>query len=262
MDQSGFLLRYWYAFAHYLEKKMGGPNSGRKPTNDRKQQVENCAAIKISRLAEEGVFSHSESVFHAILFNALPVDHPNFYGQQSMVVATLNEPMPHFTITFMPEAFPGEVVQTIYLTGTGSKFGGKKPYFLCGGREGSQCDKKVDVLYLPPFSEQRLACRSCHNLAYRSEAKRGSFSGTQEINASISLYPADFLPAEKRQGYIEMCVKDVRKLLGRSGLLEGKAQGTLFKDDESGFRSLFDDTLPEVRDANEKIQRFLEGDNA
>lgn len=70
---------------------------------------------------------------------------------------------------------PGESPSSyaVELTGSPTSFGGRRVWFFCPG-----CDRRVRILYLPPFGPQFL-CRSCHGLTYQSQRERPSQFGRQ-----------------------------------------------------------------------------------
>jgi hypothetical protein len=68
-------------------------------------------------------------------------------------------------------------IQVARLEITHPHFGGVRWWFSC-----PQCAKRCKKLYLPP-GQWEIACRSCHNLTYRSTQTAHTLSGDQQVQS-------------------------------------------------------------------------------
>lgn len=64
-----------------------------------------------------------------------------------------------------------QVAQRVSITWSRLHFGGRRPWFVCGGMDGGHCGRRVAVMY----GSGRFACRTCADLAYESQNEAPMF---------------------------------------------------------------------------------------
>lgn len=147
---------------------MGGYGSGQYQTPTRKTTAEECLVLDINALVQAGAFKQSCT------------------GTVNWTILSTGElilEMQLSTYDIQPMTEPRRRGISLWSTGRGSRankppgklsipvttvrpnFGGERLYFTCPSGD---CGKRVSKLYLPPNSS-RFACRSCHNLGYKSQ---------------------------------------------------------------------------------------------
>ena len=62
-----------------------------------------------------------------------------------------------------------EMAETISIVHLRCRFGGSRAYFICPGRDGTECGRRITKLHL---SRRYFLCRHCNQLAYASQYER------------------------------------------------------------------------------------------
>ena len=139
---------------------MGESRTRRARCSDTRLTVEDCLSLPISMLRN-----------HGLLSDGLAGQRFTWRDEQGEVAASINvlvdmagEPCPtaRFQYTVEIDGVRREVDLRMTLTQTPTRNGGRRWWYTCPA-----CKRRVGVLHLPP-GEMFFACRSCHDLSYRS----------------------------------------------------------------------------------------------
>lgn len=130
----------------------------------KKDQVEDCLALDISRLKEHINFVESQP------YNAKWtgwIEWKSIYGKTDkigLVVWKGDEIILEYTVTNFFTTKTENMRYCIYRESTPCFFGGKRWWFICPG---ICCERRCRILYMPAGGSE-FACRACHNLTYQS----------------------------------------------------------------------------------------------
>jgi hypothetical protein len=136
---------------------MGGCGSTRWRLHDRKTTVEECLALRVSDLARDGFLANYNATGRLEWHNgAFIVTYAlrTFAGQKFL----------NLNYSLGTDTNIKEVSVSVGILSTPCHYGGLRWWFCCPG-EG--CERIVAKLYLP-WDRPNFACRTCHNLTYRS----------------------------------------------------------------------------------------------
>lgn len=143
---------------------MGGYGSGRARRSDTRLTVEDCMSLSIVTLRK-----------HGLLNGGMAGQRFTWRDEQGQVVSSINvvvdmahepNPIARFLYTVQINGARREVGQRVVLTPTPTRNEGRRWWYKCPA-----CNRRVGVLHLPP-GEKFFACRSCHDLSYRSRWRR------------------------------------------------------------------------------------------
>jgi hypothetical protein len=129
---------------------MGGSGSGDWYRFDSKTLVESCLNIDVRQLDRKGCLE--------------PGQRYSFKWQDgsNIVIETRPDAIElDYTISY--DGNSQKVNYEIPLSWTSCNYGGKRPWFICPGKN---CNRRVAKLYL---KQGHFLCRYCHNLAYSSQ---------------------------------------------------------------------------------------------
>lgn len=124
--------------------------------------VEDCRSLSVATLVSSRVIPHSanstgipQPILWASDFEVRAQYQENWNGEGKLTLA--------YTIRGM------RIDDEIEVTSIPSPLGHgrRRYYFRCPGLDQAACGKRLGKLYLPP-SENHFACRTCHDLTYRS----------------------------------------------------------------------------------------------
>jgi hypothetical protein len=139
---------------------VGDSDSGRVCRSDTRLTVEDCLSLSIATLRKQGLLSGQG-------------DSKRFTwrDEQGEIASSINvavdmehEPSPsaRFRYSVKIDGVLRDVDQRMALTSTPMRHVGRRWWYA-----GPACNRRAGVLHLPP-GEQFFACRSCHDLSYRS----------------------------------------------------------------------------------------------
>ena len=132
---------------------MGGSGSGRRPSLNTKDTVEECLGLSVSFLHRQGYLQSDNSWSVGWSRNGKITDMINGRTESGRIVLEYYKEQ---------EA----IRQTVEIVYTPCNYGGERPWFICPGMvDGVVCDRRVGKL----FCGEMFFCRHCYDLAYRSQ---------------------------------------------------------------------------------------------
>ena len=139
---------------------MGDSDSRRSHCSDVRLTVEDCLSLSIVTLRK-----------HGLLNDRGAGQRFTWRDEQGEVVSSINvvvdmdhepDPSARFRYTVKINGVLHDVDQRMTLTPTPTRHEGRRWWYACPA-----CNRRAGVLHLPP-GEKFFACRSCHDLSYRS----------------------------------------------------------------------------------------------
>ena len=139
---------------------MGDSGSRRSHCSDARLTVEDCLSLSIVTLRK-----------HGLLNDRGAGQRFTWRDEQGEVVSSINvvvdmdhdpNPSVRFRYTVKINGVLHDVDQRMTLTPTPTRHEGRRWWYACPA-----CNRRAGVLHLPP-GEKFFACRSCHDLSYRS----------------------------------------------------------------------------------------------
>lgn len=139
---------------------MGGPGSGREPRAGTRLTVEDCLSLPLSLLREHGLLSAQAAAQRFTWQDGEGAE----VASVDVLVRRDDNGESHVRLRYGVEVNGTEhhVDQRVAITHTLLSSGGRRLWYTCPA-----CGRRAGVLHLPP-GETFFACRSCHDLSYRS----------------------------------------------------------------------------------------------
>ena len=136
---------------------MGGPGSGKLPSNLSKGLVEDHLVLDVHDLHREWRLEPGECSFRTW-----------WHGHRAILSVRIIALEDALELAYSPGGRGGKNVRyDVPLDWTACNFGGERPWFLCpGATHGVACDRRVAKLY---FKGVYFLCRHCHDLGYASQ---------------------------------------------------------------------------------------------
>ena len=143
---------------------MGGYGSGCWSFSHKKTTVEECRSLDVRRFKREGMLQRGQVWSGQWCWWDEDGNRTSWMDLTTSAEAiTLS-----YTIRWTYEdREPEDIRYTVRVVWTPCNFGGKRPWFICPGRD---CGRRVAKLYMPPSAKYYL-CRHCHDLSYRSRQR-------------------------------------------------------------------------------------------
>ena len=154
---------------------MGGYGSGRDAIRNRKSMVEDFLVIDSGELKHFDGLLRPEALKKGVYkqINSSPLVEVLIFGHQAELRIRENN------------ANWGAVSAVmVSLTWSGCHFGGRRVWFLCPGRHGKSCDRRVGKLYVV---EGALLCRHCSELVYESQYHQISGSDFRQLDKAEAI---------------------------------------------------------------------------
>jgi hypothetical protein len=136
---------------------MGGSGSGNRYRFDGKTLVEHCWSIDVRHLNRKGCLKPGQMYSW------------KWQDGNNIVIVT----MPEAIELLYPISYDGRQREDVHirvpLSWTSCNYGGKRPWFICPGKD---CGRRVAKLYL---EGKYFLCRHCHDLVYLSQRQGKEF---------------------------------------------------------------------------------------
>jgi hypothetical protein len=168
---------------------MGGPGSTRWNDHARKYTVENSCILKMKQI-------HSSLVPHCTGVITWSKNNKFLAVVRYQVITDKDIPT---AIRLSYTWNERDISYLIYINSTPLPWGGRRYWFNCPN---SGCVRRIANLYLAPGS-QNFACRSCHNLTYKSCQEKGQSDRFHRFMAADlqEAYPG--MTGEDLAGFLE-----------------------------------------------------------